>query len=95
MLKYLKLLYILYDRVELNPAFFVGHGLWGFRDDFDDLSHSKNHNATQVARQYLCMLMKAEKRNMQRMAEAVPDSGGSGAADCGGGRSVYGRIREN
>jgi hypothetical protein len=46
----------------------------GFRDDFDDLSHSKNHNATQTARQYLCGPMKAERRNMERVAEAVPDS---------------------
>ena len=59
----------------MNPGSFLGRGLWEFRDDFDDLSHSKNHNATQTARQYLCGLMKAEKRNMERMAEAVPDSG--------------------
>jgi SRSO17 transposase len=45
-----------------------------FGDDFDDLFRSGNHNVMGTAQQYLCGLMQAEKRNMERMAEAVPDS---------------------
>lgn len=35
---------------------------------------SGKHEVAETARQYLCGLMQADKRNMQRMAEAVPDS---------------------
>jgi len=35
---------------------------------------SGNHGVAATARQYLCGLMQADKRNMERMAEAVPDS---------------------
>jgi SRSO17 transposase len=45
-----------------------------FAEDFEDLFRSGNHNVTFTAQQYLCGLMQAEKRNMERMAEAVPDS---------------------
>jgi SRSO17 transposase len=45
-----------------------------FGDGFDELFRSGNHSVTQTAQQYLCGLMQAEKRNMERMAEAVPDS---------------------
>jgi len=45
-----------------------------FGEDFDDLFRAGNHNVTRTAQQYLCGLMQAEKRNMERMAEAVPDS---------------------
>jgi SRSO17 transposase len=45
-----------------------------FGDCFDELFRSGNHTVTQTAQQYLCGLMQAEKRNMERMAEAVPDS---------------------
>jgi hypothetical protein len=39
-----------------------------FGDGFDELFRSGNHNVTQTAQQYLCGLMQAEKRNMERMA---------------------------
>jgi len=45
-----------------------------FGKDFDDLFRSGNHNVACTAQQYLCGLMQAEKRNMERMAEAVPDT---------------------
>jgi SRSO17 transposase len=45
-----------------------------FSEDFDEVFRSGNHNVTRTAQQYLCGLMQAEKRNMERMAEAVPDS---------------------
>ncbi len=35
---------------------------------------SGNHSVAETAQQYLCGLMQAEKRNMERMVEAVPDS---------------------
>jgi SRSO17 transposase len=35
---------------------------------------SGNHCVVKTAQQYLCGLMQADKRNMERMAEAVPDS---------------------
>ncbi|EQD42370.1 IS4 family transposase [mine drainage metagenome] len=35
---------------------------------------SGNHSVFGTAQQYLCGLMQAEKRNMERMVEAVPDS---------------------
>lgn len=35
---------------------------------------SGHHNVVEPAQQYLCGLMQAEKRNMERMVEAVPDS---------------------
>lgn len=45
-----------------------------FSDAFEKLFRSGNHNVVKTAQQYLCGLMQAEKRNMERMAEAVPDS---------------------
>lgn len=35
---------------------------------------SGNHSVVDTAQQYLCGLMQAQKRNMERMVEAVPDS---------------------
>jgi SRSO17 transposase len=35
---------------------------------------SGNHSVVETAQQYLCGLMQAERRNMERMVEAVPDS---------------------
>ena len=35
---------------------------------------SGNHSVVETAQQYLCGLMQAEKRNMERMVEAVPES---------------------
>ena len=46
----------------------------GFGDDFGELFRSGNHSVVKTAQQYLCGLMQAEKRNMERMAEAVPES---------------------
>jgi SRSO17 transposase len=45
-----------------------------FSQPFHELFRSGNHNVLSTAQQYLCGLMQAEKRNMERMAEAVPDS---------------------
>jgi SRSO17 transposase len=45
-----------------------------FSHSFDALFRSGNHCVAATAQQYLCGLMQAEKRNMERMAEAVPDS---------------------
>jgi SRSO17 transposase len=45
-----------------------------FGDKFGELFRSGNHSVVKTAQQYLCGLMQAEKRNMERMAEAVPDS---------------------
>ena len=39
-----------------------------------DVLRSGNHSVAETAQQYLCGLMQAEKRNMERMVEAVPDS---------------------
>ena len=45
-----------------------------FGRSFRDLFRSGNHCVAATAQQYLCGLMQADKRNMERMAEAVPDS---------------------
>jgi SRSO17 transposase len=45
-----------------------------FGESFAELFRSGHHNVVEPARQYLCGLMQAEKRNMERMVEAVPDS---------------------
>ncbi len=45
-----------------------------FGDEFGELLRSGNHSVVKTAQQYLRGLMQAEKRNMERMAEAVPDS---------------------
>jgi SRSO17 transposase len=45
-----------------------------FSHSFDALFRSGNHSVAATAQQYLCGLMQAEKRNMERMSEAVPDS---------------------
>jgi SRSO17 transposase len=57
-----------------KPLEELGRTYERFGDDFDDLFRSGNHNVTRTAQHYLCGLMQAEKRNMERMAEAVPDS---------------------
>jgi SRSO17 transposase len=50
-------------------------GAYGrFNKSFDELFRSGNHCVAETARQYLYGLMQADKRNMERMAEAVPDS---------------------
>jgi SRSO17 transposase len=41
---------------------------------FAELFESGNHCVVETAQQYLCGLIQADKRNMERMAEAVPDS---------------------
>lgn len=43
-------------------------------NEFGELFCSGNHSVAKTAQQYLCGLMQSEKRNMERMAEAVPDS---------------------
>ena len=45
-----------------------------FARPFSERFQSGNHCVVKTAQQYLCGLMQAEKRNMERMAEAVPDS---------------------
>jgi len=45
-----------------------------FSDGFADAFRSGNHSVVETAQQYLCGLMQSEKRNMERMVEAVPDS---------------------
>jgi SRSO17 transposase len=45
-----------------------------FSQPFEDAFRSGNHRVSATAQQYLCGLMQADKRNMERMAEAVPDS---------------------
>jgi len=50
----------------------VAYGEFG--EKFGELFRSGNHSVVKTAQQYLRGLMQAEKRNMERMAEAVPDS---------------------
>jgi SRSO17 transposase len=45
-----------------------------FDEEYGGLFCSGNHNVAKTAQQYLNGLMQAEKRNMERMVEAVPDS---------------------
>ena len=45
-----------------------------FGAGFAELFRSGHHSVVEPAQQYLCGLMQAEKRNMERMVEAVPDS---------------------
>jgi SRSO17 transposase len=52
----------------------MGGNYQGFAHAFNANFHSGNHNVGATAQQYLFGLMQAEKRNMERMAEAVPDS---------------------
>lgn len=44
-----------------------------FTAQFAGLFQSGKHCVVETAKQYLCGLVQAEKRNMERMAEAVPD----------------------
>jgi SRSO17 transposase len=44
-----------------------------FAEPFSERFVSGNHCVVKTAQQYLCGLMQADKRNMERMAEAVPD----------------------
>ena len=53
----------------------MGADYQGFAQPFSECFHSGNHCVVKTAQQYLCGLMQAEKRNMERMADAVPDSG--------------------
>jgi SRSO17 transposase len=46
----------------------------GFSDSYDGCFRSGNHDVSRQARQYLSGLIQAPKRNMERMAEVVPDS---------------------
>jgi len=43
-------------------------------EGWEDLFQSGNHNVAHTAQQYVRGLVQAEKRNMERMTEAVPDS---------------------
>jgi SRSO17 transposase len=52
----------------------MGGNYQGFAHAFNANFRSGNHNVGATAQQYLFGLMQAEKRNMERMAEAVPDS---------------------
>lgn len=52
----------------------MGAGYQRFAEPFSDCFQSGNHCVVKTAQQYLCGLMQAQKRNMERMAEAVPDS---------------------
>lgn len=51
----------------------VGRDFEGFTEEFADLFRSGKHNVVSAAHQYMRGLMQAEKRNMERMTEAVPD----------------------
>jgi hypothetical protein len=51
----------------------LGKDFEGFTHEFADLFRSGNHNVAAVAHQYIRGLMQAERRNMERMTEAVPD----------------------
>lgn len=50
----------------------VAYGVFG--NEFGELFRSGNHSVVKTAQRYLCGLMQAQKQNMERMAEAVPDS---------------------
>jgi hypothetical protein len=52
----------------------LGETFGRFEDEYGRLFCSGNHNVARTAQQYLCGLMQADKRNMERMVEAVPDS---------------------
>lgn len=52
----------------------LGETFGRFGDRYGELFRSGNHNLARAAQQYLCGLMQADKRNMERMVEAVPDS---------------------
>jgi hypothetical protein len=58
----------------LAPGGQLSAGYRQFARPFDDAFRSGNHCVSATAQQYLCGLMQADKRNMERMAEAVPDS---------------------
>jgi SRSO17 transposase len=49
-------------------------GFANFVEQFAHLFQSGNHCVAETAQQYVCGLVQAEKRNMERMAEAVPES---------------------
>jgi SRSO17 transposase len=57
-----------------RPLNNVGGQYQEFSRAFDPRFRSGNHHVAATARQYLFDLMQAEKRNMERMAEAVPNS---------------------
>ena len=52
----------------------LGDTFGQFGDRYGELFSSGNHNVVGAAQQYLCGLIQADKRNMERMVEAVPDS---------------------
>ena len=52
----------------------MGGDYQGFASPYSEGFRSGNHSVAQTAQQYLFGLMQSEKRNMERMVEAVPDS---------------------
>ena len=52
----------------------MGGDYQGFASPYSEDFRSGNHSVAQAAQQYLFGLMQSEKRNMERMVEAVPDS---------------------
>jgi SRSO17 transposase len=52
----------------------LGETFGQFADEYGGLFCSGNHNVAKTAQQYLRGLMQSDKRNMERMVEAVPDS---------------------
>jgi SRSO17 transposase len=52
----------------------MGKRFTAFIDRYSNRFRFKAHEITTQANQYLCGLMQSEKKNMERMAEVVPDS---------------------
>ena len=52
----------------------LGETFGNFGKEYAELFRSGNHDVVEPAQQYLRGLMQADKRNMERMVEAVPDS---------------------
>lgn len=52
----------------------IGKKLYDFCLDFGDMFSAHRHNNTHTAHLYVCGLMQADKRNMERMGEHVPET---------------------
>ena len=52
----------------------MGERFLGFCDRFAGHFHSRTRQVVTQSRQYLCGLMQTPRKNMERMAEVVPES---------------------
>ena len=58
----------------INPFISIAEDFVSFIGRYSDYFTVTTRSVAETAEQYLCGLMQSDKRNMERMAEVVPDS---------------------